>query len=327
MEIKDGILVEEFKNNIIDVKCFENPEANIKFKSIEDYEKFMNLIDRRYTVIEENQILLIKERIKLSKIKDKKEYIFNKLKSFLRELGYKKEITLESSPVEISKEICNNDSSFWNAGYGIDTYFNIPYITIFSRNTKTIGGIVESIMNELVDYDLFPKYASFKWDINDPLRFLLYMMSHVYLCNKSKVTTFYCEDFYTKMLRFHSLGCVGYDINSPNLEITLEMNKSRLIQKFDYILATVRYNGTRYSVRGFVDSGFVSQDGLFKHYDVFNIELISCPWNELPTKENSKKIVLDISNHHRDFPLVEYILKLKDKIETDTYIRHPLLKD
>lgn len=29
MEIKDGILVEEFKNNIIDVKCFENPEANI----------------------------------------------------------------------------------------------------------------------------------------------------------------------------------------------------------------------------------------------------------------------------------------------------------
>lgn len=82
MEIKDGILVEEFKNNIINVKCFENPEANIKFKSIEDYEKFMNLIDRRYTVIEENQILLIKERIKLSKIKDKKEYIFNKLKSF-----------------------------------------------------------------------------------------------------------------------------------------------------------------------------------------------------------------------------------------------------
>ena len=40
-----------------------------------------------------------------------------------------------------------------------------------------------------------------------------------------------------------------------------------------------------------------------------------------------KKIVLDISNHHRDFPLVEYILKLKDKIETDTYIRHPSLKD
>lgn len=82
MEIKDGILVEEFKNNIIDVKCFENPEVNIKFKSIEDYEKFMNLIDRRYTVIEENQILLIKERIKLSKIKDKQGYIFNKLKSF-----------------------------------------------------------------------------------------------------------------------------------------------------------------------------------------------------------------------------------------------------
>lgn len=81
------------------------------------------------------------------------------------------------------------------------------------------------------------------------------------------------------------------------------------------------------TVSVFVDSGFVSEDGLFKHYDVFNIELISCPWNELPTKENSKKIVLDISNHHRDFPLVEYILKLKDKIETDTYIRHPLLKD
>ena len=325
MEIKDGILVEEFKNNMIDVKCFENPEVNIKFKSIEDYEKFMHLIDRRYTTIEENQILLIKERIKLSKIKDKEGYIFNKLKSFLIELGYKKEITLESSPSEISKEIFNNDFSLWNAGSGIDTYFNIPNITIFSRNTKTIGSIVESIMNELVDYDLFPKYTSFKWDINDPLRFLLYMMSHVYLCNKSRVTTFYCEDFCTKMLRFHSLGCVGYDINSPDLEINLEMNKSR--QKFDYILVTVRYNGTMYSVRGFIDSGFLSRDGLFKHYDVFNIELISCPWNELPTKENSKKIVLDISNHHRDFPLVEYILKLKDKIETDTYIRHPLLKD
>ena len=95
------------------------------------------------------------------------------------------------------------------------------------------------------------------------------------------------------------------------LKLPSKWIKSRLIQKFDYILATVRYNGTRYSVRGFIDSGFVSQDGLFKHYDVFNIELISCPWNELPTKENSKKIVLDISNHHRDFPLVEYILKLK----------------
>lgn len=112
MKIKDGILVEEFKNNMIDVKCFENPEVNIKFKSIEDYEKFMHLIDRRYTPIEEGQILLIKERIKLSKIKDKQGYIFNKLKSFLIELGYKKEITLESSPSEISKEICNNDSSF-----------------------------------------------------------------------------------------------------------------------------------------------------------------------------------------------------------------------
>lgn len=195
MKIKDGILVEEFKNNIINVKCFENPEANIKFKSIEDYEKFMNLIDRRYTVIEENQILLIKERIKLSKIKDKKEYIFNKLKSFLRELGYKKEITLESSPVEISKEICNNDSSFWNAGYGIDTYFNIR---ISEDNTSHLNEIkflrdgelykVSSIINIVTSDNIY--------DVNE-------LSKRFYWLNSSNIA--YVWDDYNKCMHPTSL--------------------------------------------------------------------------------------------------------------------------
>ncbi len=316
METKDGILFEEFKINVKDVKSLEYPEVNIKFKDIHEYEKFLNVIKRSPSPSEYEHILLIKERLKIAKIKDKKKYIFDKLKQFLKERGYTKEITLRSSLFEISKEIDKDGFGFWHAGKGLDTYFNIPNLDAFLRNLYSIEGMVESIMDELVDYDLFIKSKDFKWNINNPLEFLLYMMSYMYRSETRLVSEYSHSYLNENVLAIHSLGCVYEDVNSPYLEIYFEMNKSNSIHDFYYFELSTNYNGLEYHIKATFDKNLFNESG------IFNIQLTGYPRGELPNKINTYKIEINLGLHHKDFDLIKKILRLRKKIELYAYDRY-----
>lgn len=321
METKNGILFEEFKTNVTNAKSFEYPEVNIKFKDIHEYEKFLNVIKRSPSPSEYEHILLIKERLKIAKIKDKKKYIFDKLKQFLKERGYTKEITLRSSPFEISKEIDKDGFGFWHAGKGLDTYFNIPNLNAFSRNLYSIEGMVESIMDELVDYDLFIKYKDFKWNIKNPLEFLLYMMSHMYRCKTCFVSKYIHSYLCMNILRFHSLGCVYEDINSPTLEIDFDMNKSDSIQGFNYFELNTSHDGFDYNIRAVFEKDLSNKDG------IFSIQLMMKPRGELYSGLYTRDFKMKLDPNHKDFDLIEKILRLKKKIELYVYDKYPDYKD
>lgn len=321
METKGGILFEEFKTNVKDVKSLEYPEVNIKFKDIYEYEKFLNLVKRNSSSSEYEHILLVKERLKIAKIKDKKNYIFDKLKQFLKERGYTKEITLRSSLFEISKEIDKDGFGFWHAGKGLDTYFNIPNLDVFSRNLYSVEGMVESIMDELVDYHLFIKFKDFKWNINNPLEFLLYMMSYMYRSETRFVSE--CSHSYLneKVLAIHSLGYPYEDVNSPDLEIYFEMNKPNSVHDFHYFELSTNYNGLEYHIKATFDNNLFNKSG------IFNIQLTEHPRGELPNKSNTCKIEINLGLHHKDFNLIKKILRLRKKIELYVYDRYPEYKE
>ena len=317
MEIKNGILFEEFKTNVKDIKSIEYPEVNIKFKDIYEYENFLNIIKVKSSFIEDNHILLIKERLKIAKIRDKKKYIFDKLKNFLKELGYTKEVTLRSSPFEISKEIDKDGFGFWCVGKGIDTYFNVIDLDTFSRNLCSIEGMVESIMDELVDYNLFIEYKDFKWDTNNPLRFLLYMMSHMYKSNKHFVSQHSYNSLNENVLSIRSLGSPYDYINCPDLEIYFGMNKSNSINSPHYFELSTNYNGTEYHIKAVFDKNLFNESG------IFNIQLREYPHGKIVDKSNTYTVEVNLNPSHKDFYLVKDILRLREKIELYVYDKHP----
>ena len=77
-------IFEKFESNVMELQEWEGPEVKIKFKTMEGYLKFLEMIDLKPSYFEPMHLINLKSRYELSKVQNPRMEIFKRIEKGLR---------------------------------------------------------------------------------------------------------------------------------------------------------------------------------------------------------------------------------------------------
>nr|DAS92848.1 MAG TPA: hypothetical protein [Caudoviricetes sp.] len=118
------------------------------------------------------------------------------------------------------------------------------------KDPMTIESAVEIAMDELVDYKIFHNFKDFQWDVDHPIEFLHYLISHLYLSLAGRIKRI--EDCKFSLKLFNISTSSFPKVSAGKLDIKLEMLPSYASETFYfYNIFTVK-DGFKYSINAVI---------------------------------------------------------------------------
>ena len=239
-------MFEKIESNVMNLQEWEGPELKIKFKTMEKYLEFLEKTNIKAGYFEPMHLINLKSRYELSKVPDPRMEIFKRIEKGLREGGYKGELTFNSNVGEIAKSLWDKGNERGYLNMCFPDMIGIWNSDMLKKDPMTIESAVEIAMDELVDYKIFHNFKDFQWDVNSPVEFLHYLISHLYLSLVGRIKRIQDRKFSLKLfnIKTSSFPKVG----AGKLDINLEMLPSYASEEFHYYDIHTVKDGFKYSI-------------------------------------------------------------------------------
>lgn len=243
-------IFEKIESNVMSLQEWEGPELKIKFKTMEEYLQFLEKTEIKPSYFEPMHLINLKSRYELSKAPDPRMEIFKRIEKGLKERGYKEELTLNSDIGKIAESLWGKNSVRGYLNMYLPDIIGIWNSDISNKDPSTIESAVEIAMDKLVDYKIFHSFKDFQWDVDHPVEFLHYLISHLYLSLAGRIKRIENHKFSLKLFKIDTSGFPKID--ADKLDIELEMIPSYASEEFYfYNIHTVK-DGFKYSINAVI---------------------------------------------------------------------------
>lgn len=248
--LNNNLQFEKFESNVMDLQEWQGPELKIKFKTMEGYLDFLEKAGIKPGYFEPMHLTSLKSRYELSKVQCQRTEIFGRIKKFLTERGYKKELAFNSNIGEIAECIWGKGIPRGYLNMYLPDAIGIWNSNITNKDPMTIESAVEIAMDELVDYKIFHDFKNFNWDVDHPVELLHYLISHLYLSLAGKIKREENSRFSMKLFKINSSSFPR--VGAGLLNIELKMLPSYALEEFYYYNISTVKDGFQYSVNGVI---------------------------------------------------------------------------
>lgn len=239
---------ERFESNVMQLETYEGPELKIKFKTMDGYLDFLKKTDMKPDCFEPMHLITLKSRHELSKVRDPRIEIFNRIKAGLEKWGYKGKLTLQSNIDDIAESLWNESNERGYLNMRLSEMIGIWDSDMLDKNPTTIEGAIEIAMDELVDYDIFHKFKDFAFDVDAPVELLHYLISHLYLSLAGRINR---EEHFRFSTKFFKINSSGFPKSGAGrLDIELKMLPSYALEEFYFYDVSTIKDGFLYRIHG-----------------------------------------------------------------------------